>query len=52
VQFYRCRFGTGSADFVIYRNCGVYIGATTMAPPRRAGSRAAPPTGPRRQSTA
>ena len=80
VQFYR--FGTGTANFVICRNCGVYIGAIgeprracapsstppasttgrcslailslliTMARRRRAGSRAARPTGPRRQSTA
>ena len=30
VQFYR--FGTGTADFVICRNCGVYIGAIGETP--------------------
>ena len=30
MQFYR--FGTGTADFVICRSCGVYIGAIGEAP--------------------
>jgi hypothetical protein len=30
VQFYR--FGTGTAEFLICRNCGVYIGAISETP--------------------
>ena len=33
----RYRFGTGSADFLVCRECGVYLGAQTMREGRRFG---------------